>query len=281
MGIKEILLTLATYPEATPEPAIWDAIAIAEALGAKISAVANEMQLHMPGRVHPLADALINIPALARSQIQKSIENADSLLELFKKAAKQSDTLRDAIRGRCVLGDVPHQFAEEARYYDLSIVPISEHPNEIAEAIIFHSGRPTLIVPTLAKAHRSFALNTAVVGWDFSRTAARAVGDALPVLQKMKHVRVVVAHDEKKSTTKASIKKLTRYLEHHKISAVVDELDEASRQTSDVLSAYASRHDADLLIMGAFGHSRLREFILGGVTASMLKQPPLPIFMSH
>jgi nucleotide-binding universal stress UspA family protein len=281
MVIKNVLLALITYPEPTPMSAIWDAATIAEKLGSKLSIIANEMEFHVPSRVHPLADALINIPGLARAQIQKSVDNADNLISEYNAAIKQHLLSGDIIRESCFLSDLPDQLAEYARYADLSIVPIFDERTQYAEAIIFNSGRPALIIPCFAKSHSSFGLDTAIIAWDGSRAAARAVGDAIPMLKRMKHVRIVVALDDKTTRRTNSIKKLTRYLKHHGIIAPVDGIDASGRAAADVLTEQTSTHHADLLVMGAFGHSRLRDFILGGATASMLKQPPLPILMSH
>jgi nucleotide-binding universal stress UspA family protein len=281
MVIKEALLALITYPEATPDSAIWDAAAIAETLSSKLSAITNEVRFQLPGRVHPLADALIDIPGLAAAQTRKSTDNAENLLRTFNQATKQHGVLGDVIRETCFQANVSLQLAEHARYADLCIVPIFEGQRRNAEEVIFNSGRPTLIIPCSGKGRRSFALTTAVIAWDGSRAAARAVGDALAVLQMAKHVRIVVAAEEKTLQRTHSIKKLMRYLHHHGISATVDGMDVTEKSAAEAISEHVTTHQADLLVIGAFAHSRIRDFILGGVTAKMLLAPPVPVFMSH
>src|SRR5665647_694425 len=150
-----------------------------------------------------------------------------------------------------------------------------------AESIVFGSGRPILIVPHARKRAGAFALGTVVVAWDFSRPATRAVADALPILEKAKHVFVVTVTNEKIIDTKRSGAELAKHLAHHGIDVVLDTVDAAGRGIGDVLESYVTSRNADILVMGAYGHSRIREFILGGATRSMLSRPPLSVFFSH
>jgi nucleotide-binding universal stress UspA family protein len=173
---------------------------------------------------------------------------------------------------------------EYARLRDLTVVPVPDGDSlqrSYAEAIIFGSGRPTLIVPHVRKRAGQFELNTVVVAWDFSRPAARAVADAQPILNKAKQVRVVTVTNEKSIDTKRSGAELAKHLAHHGVNVVLDTVDAAGRKIGDVLESYATSRNADVLVMGAYGHSRIRDFILGGATQSMIAKPPLPIFLSH
>ena len=128
---------------------------------------------------------------------------------------------------------------------------------------------------------KPFKLNTAVVAWDFSRAAARAIADAIPVLEKAKEVRIVTVANEKVLDTKHSGEELAKNLSRHGIDVILENVDAAGRSIGEVLETHAASCGADLLVMGAYGHSRLREFILGGATQSMLSKPPVPILFSH
>jgi nucleotide-binding universal stress UspA family protein len=128
---------------------------------------------------------------------------------------------------------------------------------------------------------RPFALGTVAVAWDFSRAAARAVSDGLPLLEQAKKVRVVTILNEKNLDNKHSAEELSKNLSRHGIDVVLDRVDARGRPIGEVLEAYVASHDVDLLVMGAYGHSRLREFVLGGATKSLLSKPPLPILFSH
>jgi nucleotide-binding universal stress UspA family protein len=128
---------------------------------------------------------------------------------------------------------------------------------------------------------RPFELGTVAVAWDFSRAAARAISDAMPLLEKARKVRVVTVTNEKKLDDKHSAEALAKNLARHGIDVVLDKVDAAGRRIGSVLETYTASHRADVLVMGAYGHARWREFILGGATQSLLSKPPLPILFSH
>jgi nucleotide-binding universal stress UspA family protein len=282
MAFKDVLLALTTYPEATPTSAVDEAVGIAVALGARISAIACEAVISAPGNI--LRGALLDIPAIVAAEAKKSSINAQALLSAFQRAAEASEVFHERILERCLTSQVPDMLVEYARLRDLTIVPVPEgdHIDQwYAESIIFGSGRPTIILPQAWNSGRRFALDNVVVAWDFSRPATRAVADALPILETAKLVRVIMVTNEKAIDTKRSSAELAKHLACHWVNVVLDVVDAAGRRIGDVLRSYVASNNADLLVMGAYGHSRLREFILGGATAGMLSRPPLPVFMSH
>src|SRR4029079_14923093 len=111
--------------------------------------------------------------------------------------------------------------------------------------------------------------------------ASRAVADALPILERAERVCVVTVTDEKVIDDKRWGAELATHLDRHDRDRVLEAIDAAGRKIGAVLESYVNSHNADLLVMGAYGHSRIREFILGGATKSMLARPPLPILLSH
>ncbi len=282
MSLKDILLVLTTYPESTPVSAVDEAIEFTAALGAKISAIACEVKIRAPGNI--LANALLDIPAMVAGEAKKSSVTAEALLAAFQDAAEKGGVFQDRILERCLTAEVPDLLVEYARLRDLTIIPVPEgdHVDQwYAESIIFGSGRPALIVPHTRKHARAFALDTVVVAWDFSRPAARAVADSLPILQKAKRVCVVTVANEKTIDTKRSGAELAKHLARHGVDVVMDTVDATGRGIGDVIDSYVTSRNADLLVMGAFGHSRVRDFILGGATKSVLSRPLLPVFVSH
>jgi nucleotide-binding universal stress UspA family protein len=282
MAFKDVLLALTTYPDATPASAMDEPIAFAVTAGARISAVACEVHFHAPPNILP--GAFLNVPAMAAAETNKSSTNAEKLLVAFQEAAEKRGVFQDRIADRCLTSQVPDVLVEYARLRDLTVVPVPEDDSlqhAYAESIIFGSGRPTLITPHARKHAGHFELNTVVVAWDFSRPAARAVADALPILEKAKQVRVVTITNEKIIDTKRSSEELAKHLARHGVQVVLDNVDAAGRRIGQVLESYAASINADLIIMGAYGHSRVRDFILGGATKSMLSRPPVPIFLSH
>ena len=96
-----------------------------------------------------------------------------------------------------------------------------------------------------------------------------------------KRVYVVTVTGDKAINTRHSGAELSKHLAHHDVEVPLDTVDAAGRSTGDALDSYVASREADLLVMGAYGHSRIRDFILGGATKSMLARPSLPIFLSH
>jgi len=287
MAFKDVLLVLTTYPEPTPGSAVDDAVEIAVAIEAKISAIASAVKFHSPPNIY--GKILLDVRALAAGEAKSSLTNAEALLTAFHNSAQSRGIFQDRIQEHCLISEVPEVLVDYARLRDLTIVPkpdresfdwYAESITSYAEPVIFGSGRPTLVIPN-ARDARVFALDTVVVAWDFSRPAARAVADALPLLEKAKQVYVVTVTNEKAIRTGRSGPELARHLARHGANVVLDIVDAAGRTIGDVLESYVSARNADLLVMGAYGHSRVREFVLGGATRSMISKPPLPILFSH
>ena len=103
----------------------------------------------------------------------------------------------------------------------------------------------------------------------------------MPLLEKARKVRIVTVTNEKKLDSKHFAEELARNLARHGIDVVMDKVDADGRRIGEVLEAYTTSHKIDVLVMGAYGSSRWREFILGGATKSLLSKPPLPIMFSH
>ena len=277
MAIRDVLLTLTSYPEPTPVSVADRAASFASVLDAHLAAISCEVQVQVPGSFLSFGAA----GAIAAGEAHRRHDSAQALLAAFEVAARKAGVLHETIREKSLTYRVPERLVEYARLRDLTIVSVpGSYDQWYAEAIIFGSGRPTLVLPE-GPPSRPFELNTVVVAWDFSRSAARAVADAIPILEKAKRVRVVTVTNEKVIDTKHSSEELAKNLARHGIDVILDKVDAAGRSIGDALNREVASYNADLLVMGAYGHSRFREFILGGATKSMLSNPPLPILFSH
>jgi len=277
MTFRDILVTLTSYPEPTPASIVQDAVSVAAALGAHITALSSEVDVQVPG--HFISGSAVGLPGIIAGEAGKSRRNAEDLLALFESAAAKAGVAREAVFQKCKSFEVAELLCEYARLRDLTIMPAPSDRWD-CESVIFGSGRPVLILPQHPRA-RAFEVGTVAVAWDFSRAAARAVSDAAPLLEKAKQVRVVTVINEKNLDRKHSAEELSKNLSRHGIDVVLDRIDAKGRSIGDVLENYVVSHAADLLVMGAYGHSRLREFVLGGATNSLLSKPPLPILFSH
>jgi nucleotide-binding universal stress UspA family protein len=241
--------------------------------------VACEVHVEVPG--HFLSGSTANIPGIIAGETEKSRKSARDMLAAFDAVAEKSGILHETQLEKCPTFAVPDLLVDHARLHDLTILPVPESYDQwYAEAVIFGSGRPTLVLPESPRA-RPFELGTVAIAWDFSRAAARAVSDAMPLLEKARKVRIVTVTNEKKLDSKHSSEALAKNLARHGIDVVLDKVDASGRRIGEVLEAYTVSHQVDVLVMGAYGHARWREFILGGATKSLLSKPPLPILFSH
>lgn len=282
MAFEDILVSLTTYPTRTRPSGIDDAVALAVALEAHISAIACEVRV--PAPASPMGSALLNVPALVFAELKKSAAAAAQELAEFRKAAEQKGVFQEVILEKCTTPEFSDLVTDYARLRDLTIIPMPDVDTVerwLAETLIFGSGRPTIVLPERTRWSKAVALNTVVVAWDFSRNSSRAVADALPILKKAKLVSVLTVTNEKVFSSGRSGAELAKHLARHGVNVVLDEVDASGRDIATVFESHLTLRDADLLVMGAYGHSRFREFVLGGATRSVLLRPPVPVFLSH
>ena len=279
MAFRDVLLTLTSYPEPTPVFVVEDAVSVAAVLGAHIAALSCETNVELPG--HFISGSMVGLPGIIAGEAAKSRRNAQDLIAAFDAATEKLGVSHESILEKCKSFAVPDLLVEYARLRDLTILPVPESYDQwYAEAVIFGSGRPTLILPQRPRS-LPFELGTVAVAWDFGRAAARAIADAIPILEKAREVRIVTVTSEKVLDSKHSSEELAKNLSRHGICVVLDKVDAAGRTIGEVLEAHAASCKADILVMGAYGHSKFREFFLGGATKSLLSQPPIPILFSH
>ena len=282
MPMRDILLQIDTYPEATPAEAIDQAVRFTAAVGGVLSALVVEVDIQAPKNW--LADHLIGLSHMAAEEERKSRRFCAEALEAFTAAAGEAGVLGEVIQGKADLYAVGACVAERSRTRDLCIVPVADHADgqrAIVEAVAFGSGRPVLSFrPGVADLPLA-GLGSVVIAWDGSRTAARAVADALPFLRMAREVRVLTVINEKPSARAGLGKDVVRHLATHGVAAVIDEVDAGGRRIGLVFEDYLAKRRPDLFVMGAYGQSRAREFILGGATEHMLHDTRTPLMLSH
>jgi len=171
---------------------------------------------------------------------------------------------------------------EYARGRDLLViarlVPLGIH--DTLEASLLDSGRPVLIPPSKAPSSPAEGFGTIAIAWKSTREATRAVAAALPFLVLAKKV-VVLTVEEDGADEWESAQRLSRGLKWHGIDAALERLNPGPEGTAGTLLAACGRIGADLLVMGGYGHSRLREMVFGGATATVLQRALLPVLMAH
>jgi nucleotide-binding universal stress UspA family protein len=282
MALSDILLHIDSYPEPTPPAAIDQAVQLAGWLGGRLTALA--VQVDIPLKSNRLADYLIGLSRMAQEEESKSRRNCRESLDHFTEKATAAGVFEGVLLERANLYELSELVARRARTRDLCIVPLGgrfDGQEEVAQSVIFGSGRPVLVYRTEPAAADATGLDVVAVAWDGSRCAARAMADALPILARAKAVRVLTVVNEKPAAVAELGAEAVRRLKMHGIAAVAETVDAAGEAIGKVLDTYLKREAVDLLVMGAYGHSRVREFILGGATEYMLTDPVTPVFMSH
>ena len=147
----------------------------------------------------------------------------------------------------------------------------------VAEGALFESGRPLVMVPYIHK--DGLKLDRVMLCWDGSRPAARAVADAMPLLARAGQVDVVIV--ERAKSDEMAGADVAEHLARHDLNVTVQRITRGDLAVKDALLNYAADSAADMTVMGGYGHSRMREFILGGVTRGMLASMTLPTLLSH
>lgn len=280
-GYRDLLLALVSYPDRPGATAIANAAALAARLGGEVTALALHVDIHMPR--NRLADLLMNLQELVATEEARSAGNAQSLARAFETAAHAAGAPTVMRIEKVELYGEAERFALRARTHDLTILPMGPdtlNDRPIAEALLFQSGRPVLLVPD-SRPLADQGLHTIAVAWDGGRQAARALADALPLLASAEQVRVLTVVNEKPSAKAGAGADVVRHLALHGVRATVDEVDAGGDAIGNVLKAYSAANSVDLLVMGAFGRSRAREFVLGGATRSVLEDVAIPVLISH
>lgn len=230
----------------------------------------------------PLAGPLDAIPpSVIEDLLARSETEARDTAAAFER---QAQTFKpNASAEICRIGriDPAEQFATYARLFDIAIVPQaaadeSELP-DFVQGTLLGSGHPVLVVPYIHKARASF--ERILVCWDGSRPAARALSDALPMLRRAKVVDVITAgSDEEVAAIQHG---LEGYLAQHGVQARLQSLNANGIDIGNAILSYAADAGTTLLVMGGYGNSRAREWILGGVTRTILATMTVPVLLSH
>lgn len=283
MPLRDILLHIDSYPEPTPPEAIDQAVRFAAAAGSDLTALAVQVDLQAPGNW--LADHLIDLKGMCDAEEAKSSAACRAAIKTVAEKLAAHGVAGDSQLTKADYYRVGDHVARHARTRDLCLVPMASRidgQRSVAEDVVFGSGRPVLLYRAGAADLLGHGLSTVVIAWDGSRSAARALADVLPLLPKARQVRVLTVVNEKPAAKAGLGADVVRHLTAHGIDeAVADDVDAAGRKIGQVLADYVETHRSDLLVMGAYGRSRMREFILGGATEFMLHDPRVPLWLSH
>ena len=221
---------------------------------------------------------------MIETQERENAAASKAALDRFAAACKRAGVAAEPLTLSASLAGVGEQFSHLARRFDVSIVGQAEPDRSaveevIAEAALFESGRPVIIVPYIQKG--PLKLDRVMLCWDGSRAATRAIADAVPLLKKAGKVEVVIVTNERGKRDEIEGADMAQHLARHGLNVEVKRTVLGDIDVADVILSHAADVGADFIVMGGYGHSRLREFVLGGVTRSIFKSMTVPVLMSH
>jgi len=255
------------------------ALSLCPAFEAHVTGIAFAFEPVVPGTV--FGSMPYELIETSRAEGRKAAEGA---VARFEHAARNAgEAFESRILDTTVVG-AAELFGRIARRHDVAVLKQAEPDKEgaedlIIEAALFRSGRPVIVVPYIQKT--GLATDRVLVAWDGSQTAARAIGDAMPFLERAKAVDIVIVAEERKGGDEINGANMSKHLARHGVAANVKRIAKGDLAIEDVLLSYAADSGADFMVMGGYGHSRLREFILGGVTRGILASMTVPVMMSH
>jgi nucleotide-binding universal stress UspA family protein len=251
--------------------------------------LAKELDLHVLGTAFALVPVY---PATTPMEIfgvdyvnayrRENEVAAKRVIDHYARAAKDLGVVKSATRVvQSPVAEAGREFAKIARHFDLAILnqpkPKEWEGELIVETTLFESGRPIVAVPYIYSG--SVKLNHITVCWDGSRAAARAIADAMPLLQRSRNVDILTVRTDGDGDFSAA--DIEGHLARHGISAAGLSIRSEMGEEGNTILNHAADAGTNLIVMGGYGHNRFREFILGGVTRVLLQSMTAPVLMSH
>ena len=221
------------------------------------------------------------VAAVMGAEQERAQERADAAIAVFETEARLAKIAYGTRTVAAIPAEAGQTISALARLYDMTVVLQPEpskasYDNEIPQQILFNSGGPMLMVPYIHKG--PLDAHHVGVAWDGSRLAARAVRDAMPFLMGAKAVTVIAINEQAGETSSDQI---IAHLGRRGIAAKAQQLITDHSDIQSAILSIAAESNIGLLVMGGYGHSRLHERILGGVTRSMFDCMTVPVLMSH
>jgi nucleotide-binding universal stress UspA family protein len=210
-------------------------------------------------------------------------EAADAAVDRLAFEIRREDVSWDSHQIPVPVDEAPRRFAEIARAFDLAVVAQAEPKSGglddlIAQAVLFQSGHPTLVVPYIQTA--PFKLDRVAVLWDGSAPATRAIVGAMPFLHRAQTIELVSIMGERDLRQELGGADMRKHLSRHALNVEPKRLQMMNNISETVLN-YVAETSPDLLVMGGYGHTRFRELIFGGATRGILQCMTEPTLMSH
>ncbi|WP_412049095.1 universal stress protein [Hoeflea sp. Naph1] len=280
MGFHTILAVLSTVADVAP-------------VTSAIAGLAASDNVHVIGcHGEPSQFVVLSAPI--------DVPDAATIAALYEQADQRMREVGDAFKAACSTAGLSHEWRPvrspggdsavsaltTSRSCDLVMVrqPDRDADEDMAtniDALLFEGGRPVLFLPPSGEL--AAPIERILIAWDGSRESARATHDALPLLKAAKSVDIVIVDAEKLPDIDAPLAgtDIATSLSRHGIHANVTTISKGSGSTAEAIAAQVTASNADLVIMGAYTHQRLREWLFGGVTRAFLDRTPVAVLMSR
>lgn len=279
MGLKSILTVLTDTGCAAPSLSL--ATALARSQDAHLDVLALGVDPTQPGYYYAGANALIQQVSLERAG-----EDAKKINDFAEEYLHAQDIRYGVETAVAQIAGMSPLVGEHARFSDLVVLPKPYGPGRgaelepLVETALFQGQAPVLIVPD--EAPLETRPKRIVVGWNESRESLAAIRQALPFLIEAEMVSITVVDPPQHGPTRSDPGgSLTQFLARHGVNAEISVLAKTLPRVSDVLQRHVQDINAGMLVMGAYGHSRFREAILGGATRNTLENATIPVLMAH
>jgi len=282
--IKDLVVNLAA--DAGRDAAAEFAVSITAAFRAHIAGIAFAFDPVIAPVVSP---AVLGGFSAGWIDTQRSdnLAAAKAAIDRFEAAAAREGVSAEHRLLEASVAGAANRFGAIAGCFDLAVAGQTDpgRPGRtvadalMIEAALFESGRPVVVVPYIRKT--GLKLARVLVCWDASRSAARAIADAMPFLRRAEAVEIVMVSGGKAAPDEVPGADIGEHLARHDLAVEVKHLVADDVDVPNAIQSYAADCAADFIVMGGYGHSRLRELILGGATRGILESMTVPVLMSH
>ena len=278
MTFKNLLVHVDDDPASGPR--LETAAALARTYDAHLTCLYVALEPNWPGYVrHQMPPEVL---AVQERQLKERSEAMEARVVAFvEKQGLNADFRSEKAHGP----NLPNIVAMHARYADLAVLgqadPEETQDDDMPAQVLLAAGRPAIVVPYIGA--RETLGERVMVAWDAGREAARAVNDALPILERAGTVEVLTVNPQRAWGRHGQEPgaDIALQLARHGVKVDVQHAISDGMDAADTILSRLADRSSDLLVMGAYGHARLRELFLGGVTEGILRHMTVPVFMSH
>lgn len=276
VDVKNVLVVIHEEGEGVQSSALAYGLSLAQAAQARVMVQAGSVKLDLPSARHSAV-----VAGLVVAENRRLRDLTDAIAERSRADSAMAGVICATDSSQLSYADLKARSLAEARVSDVAVVDADPSvltvDGGLLRAVLFESGRPTIVVP---HGWKDFSADRVIIAWDGSAAASRAVASAMPFLKAASEVVVVSYVDDKDLSSSAAGADLAVALSRHGVNVSSKDLP-AGGDVAKSLFEQAGLFRADMIVMGAFVRSPLREWLFGGVTQAVLGSSPVPVLMAR